>query len=71
MTEFLLFYYLCFALPGEVVCTDYIPVARFERFADCREQRNLYIREQLRYWRRHNANGDAKCVETSTGRVWE
>lgn len=66
-----MFYYLCFPLNGGVECSDYVPVARFERFADCREQRNLYLRGPLRYWKKTTgANGNALCVETTTGRVW-
>lgn len=64
MKIWLLFYYICF--PGNG-CADYVPVARYERFADCRVQRNLYIREQLRYWRRYGADGNAICVELDTG----
>lgn len=64
---FVLFYYICFPQDGAVVCTDYVPLMRYERFADCRADRNLYLRGPLRYWQAYGADGDAKCVELDTG----
>lgn len=60
MTTWVLLYYMCFPQSG---CWEYVPLARYERFVDCRNERNLYLRDHIRWMRQAGlGDGNALCI---------